>query len=93
MAIIDLSLKDSSGLELIKDLSRLYPDLKMLVVSLHDEKVYAERAIRAGAKGFIMKMEATENLLTAIREVLNGGVLPFGRNEIADAGKNDPGRK
>ena len=74
MAIIDLSLKDSSGLELIKDLSRLYPDLKMLVVSLHDEKVYAERAIRAGAKGFIMKMEATENLLTAIREVLNGGV-------------------
>lgn len=74
LAIIDLSLKDSSGLELIKDITRLYPELPMLVVSLHDEKVYAERALRAGAKGFIMKMEATENLLTAIRQVLAGGV-------------------
>ncbi|MBN2049500.1 MAG: response regulator transcription factor [Spirochaetales bacterium] len=74
LVIIDLSLKNSSGLELIKDLARLYPKLPMLVVSLHDEKLYAERALRAGAKGFIMKMEATENLLTALRQVLSGGV-------------------
>jgi len=74
LAIIDLSLKNSNGLELIKDIARLFPSLAMLVVSLHDEKVYAERALRAGAKGFIMKMEATENLLTAIHQVLAGGV-------------------
>lgn len=74
LAIIDLSLKNSSGLELIKDIVKVYPGLIMLVVSLHDEKVYAERALRAGAKGFIMKMEATENLLTAIHQVLAGGV-------------------
>ncbi len=74
LAIIDLSLKNSNGLELIKDIARLFPSLAMLVVSLHDEKVYAERALRAGAKGFIMKMEATENLLTAIHQVLAGEV-------------------
>ncbi len=74
IALIDLSLKNSSGLELIKDLMILYPDLLILVISLHDEEVYAERTIRAGARGFIMKAEATENVLTAIRQVLKGEI-------------------
>ncbi|MBN2508722.1 MAG: response regulator transcription factor [Spirochaetales bacterium] len=74
LALVDLSLKNSNGLELIKDLKVILPELIVLVVSLHDEEVYAERALRAGAKGFIMKAEATDNVMTAIREVLQGGV-------------------
>ena len=74
MALIDLSLKESNGLELIKDVVHFLPGLPILVVSLHDENIYAERALRAGAKGFIMKAEATENVMTAIREVLCGKV-------------------
>ena len=74
IALIDLSLKNSNGLDLIKDLVVLYPDLKILVISLHDEEVYAERTIRAGARGFIMKAEATENVLVAVRQVLKGDI-------------------
>ena len=74
IALIDLSLKDASGLELIKSLKTLFPELPMLVVSLHNERIYAERALRAGAKGFIMKAEATENIMEAIRAVLKGGI-------------------
>ncbi|MDR1893356.1 MAG: response regulator transcription factor [Spirochaetales bacterium] len=74
IALVDLSLKNSSGLELIKDLAVQYPELKVLVISLHDEESYAERAIRAGARGFIMKVEATENLLMAIRRVIKGEI-------------------
>ncbi|MBN1649633.1 MAG: response regulator transcription factor [Spirochaetales bacterium] len=74
LALIDLSLKDSNGLELIKDVIHIIPELPILVVSLHDENIYAERALRAGAKGFIMKAEATDNVMTAIRQVLNGNI-------------------
>jgi DNA-binding NarL/FixJ family response regulator len=74
LALIDLSLKNSNGIELIKDISRIYPDFLMLVISLHEESVYAERSLRAGAKGFIMKAEATENVMTAIRAVLQGDI-------------------
>jgi len=74
IALIDLSLKDTSGLELIKTLKTIDPNLPMLVVSLHNERIYAERALRAGARGFIMKAEAVENILDAIRTVLNGGI-------------------
>ncbi|MFP4362929.1 MAG: response regulator transcription factor [Spirochaetia bacterium] len=74
IALVDLTLKNSNGIELIKDLKSIKPDLPVLVLSLHDENVYAERVIRAGAKGFIMKAEATETLLDAIRTVLRGGV-------------------
>jgi DNA-binding NarL/FixJ family response regulator len=84
LALIDLSLKNSNGIELIKDLSHLYPDFLMLVISLHEESVYAERSLRAGAKGFIMKAEATENVMTAIRMVLRGDIYLSGsmRNRI-----------
>ena len=74
LAIIDLALKNSSGLELIKDLHARWPKLLMLVVSMHDELLYAERVLRAGARGYITKQEATRNILLAIRRVLNGNV-------------------
>jgi DNA-binding NarL/FixJ family response regulator len=74
MVIVDIALKDTSGMELIKDLKAQYPDLPVLTLSMHDEAVYGERALRAGAKGYIMKQEATEKVVTAIRRVLAGEV-------------------
>jgi DNA-binding NarL/FixJ family response regulator len=72
LAIIDISLKTTSGLELIKNLTSLVPGLKLLVLSMHDENLYAERALRAGAKGYVMKDQAFETLVTAVRRVLEG---------------------
>jgi len=74
LAIVDLKLKNSDGLELIKDIRPRWPDLRMLVVSMHDESLYAERVIRAGALGFITKQEATRKILVAIRRVLSGAI-------------------
>jgi len=74
LVLLDLSLKHSNGLELIKDLKNLHPRLMILVVSLHDEEIYAERTIRAGARGFIMKGEATERIIVAVRRVLGGDI-------------------
>lgn len=70
--IVDLSLKDINGIELIKKLKALFPGLPVLVLSMHDEAHYAERAIRAGARGYVMKQEGTETLVKAIRTVLSG---------------------
>ncbi len=72
LVLADLSLRDSSGLELIKDLVARNPAVKILVLSLHDETVYAERALQAGARGFLMKVAPTEELMDAIRTVLSG---------------------
>jgi DNA-binding NarL/FixJ family response regulator len=72
VAIIDISLKDSSGIELIKDLKRCCPTLVVLVLSMHDESLYAERALLAGAKGYIMKRETTRKVVEALRRVLEG---------------------
>jgi len=74
LVIVDLTLKHSDGLELIKDIRARWPKLKILVVSMHDESLYAERVIRAGAKGYITKQEATRNILLAVRKVLSGGI-------------------
>jgi len=74
MAIIDISLKETSGLELIKDVHSQYPDLPVLALSMHDEMLYAERALRAGAMGYIMKQEATENVIVAVRRILGGEI-------------------
>ena len=74
LVTIDLTLGDSGGLELIKNIKSRYPDLPMLVISIHDESLYAERVLRAGAKGYIMKQEATENVTDAIGRVLAGQV-------------------
>ena len=75
LALIDVTLPDKNGLELIKDLRAQNQQLLMLVVSMHDENVYAERALRAGARGYVMKEEAPDKLVHAIRQVLNGGVF------------------
>lgn len=73
--LVDISLKTISGLEVIKSIHLLKPELPVLVVSMHDESVYAERALHAGARGYVMKQEPGENLIIAIREVLNGNVF------------------
>ncbi len=74
VAIVDLSLREGSGLELIKDIKVRHPKLAVLVLSMHDESIYGERVLRAGARGYITKAEASENLLTAIRRVLAGEI-------------------
>lgn len=74
LAIVDISLKGKSGMEAIMDIKIKHPNLPVLVLSMHDEALYAERALRAGAKGYIMKQEATEKVITAIRKVLGGQV-------------------
>jgi DNA-binding NarL/FixJ family response regulator len=72
IVLVDLSLKTLSGFELIKSMHILIPALPVLVVSMHDETVYAERALRAGARGYVMKQEPGGVLMAAIREVLKG---------------------
>jgi DNA-binding NarL/FixJ family response regulator len=72
MAIVDLNLKSSLGIELIKDLQVRNPQLPILVVSMQDEMIYAERCIRAGARGYITKQQASRHVLQAIRKVLAG---------------------
>ncbi|MFC1587056.1 response regulator [Planctomycetota bacterium] len=71
LVTVDISLHESDGLELIKDLKTTCPDLHILVISMHEESIYAERVFRLGAKGYIMKDEVAENLIKAIKIVLN----------------------
>ncbi|MCW1885155.1 response regulator transcription factor [Luteolibacter flavescens] len=74
LAIVDLTLKSSLGMELIKDLQARYPEVKVLVVSMQDEMIYAERCIHAGARGYITKQQASRHVMKAIRHVLSGGI-------------------
>ena len=74
VVLVDISLKNESGLELVKTLKNQFPDLAVIVISMHDEALYAERALHAGARGYVMKRETTKNVLTAIRRVLEGDV-------------------
>ncbi|MBN8587981.1 MAG: response regulator transcription factor [Rhodothermia bacterium] len=74
LLIVDISLPGMSGLELVKHMSALKPTLKMLVMSRHDEQLYAERVIRSGAKGYVMKVEARKVIIEAIRKILGGGI-------------------
>jgi len=75
LAVVDISLPGMSGLELIKHLQSRFSDLATLVVSRHDESLYAERCIRAGAKGYVMKQEAGDVIVQAIRKVLDGRIF------------------
>ena len=75
IAIVDISLNGSSGIELIKSLKQSHPDVAVLVLSMHDESLYAERALRAGAKGYIMKRETTKKVIEGIRQVLDGKIF------------------
>jgi DNA-binding NarL/FixJ family response regulator len=68
--ILDISLAGPDGLDLLKSVRARYPSLPVLMLSMHDESIYAERALRAGANGYIMKQEATEKVLVAIRQIL-----------------------
>ena len=72
LAIVDLSLKESSGLDLIKTMKSVHPNISVIVLSMHDERHYAERAVRAGARGYVMKRETTKKIIAAIHQVLAG---------------------
>ena len=75
LVLADISLPDKNGLELIKDLRAINDQLRIIVVSMHDESLYAGRVLRAGARGYVMKEEAPESLIQAIRTVLQGGIF------------------
>ena len=74
LILLDISLPDKNGLELIKDIQTLQPGQRILVVSMHDELLYAERVLRAGGRGYIMKQEGGKKFLQAIRQVLSGQI-------------------
>jgi DNA-binding NarL/FixJ family response regulator len=74
IAIVDLSLKESSGLELIKAIKSRFADTAVIVLSMHDEQYYAERTMRAGARGYVMKGEMTSDIVAAIRDVMAGKI-------------------
>ena len=74
MAIIDISLAQENGLDLVKEIASEGSGVLVLVLSMHDESVWAERAIRAGARGYVMKKEASESIILAVRNILNGKI-------------------
>lgn len=74
LAVIDITLNAASGLELIKDIRIQHPSVAPLVLSMHEEELYAERAMRAGARGYVRKRQTSKNILNAIRRVLDGGI-------------------
>jgi DNA-binding NarL/FixJ family response regulator len=74
LVLLDITLPDKSGLELIKDISAVHPDMAILVISMHDESLYAERVLRAGGRGYVMKQEGGRKLMEAIRRVIEGKI-------------------
>ena len=72
LVLVDIGIPGKSGLELVKDIRAMHPDVAVLVLSMHDESLYAERALRAGARGYIMKQERPEIVIKAIRQILSG---------------------
>jgi DNA-binding NarL/FixJ family response regulator len=94
LLLLDISLPDKNGLELIKDLLNIQPALPILVVSMHDEMLYAERVLRAGARGYIMKQEGGKKLLQAIRQILGGQIYVSEKmaSRILEAFSGKPGK-
>lgn len=94
VAVVDISLGDYSGIELLKDIRARHPTLPVLVLSMHDESLYAERALQAGAKGYLMKSEPPAEIIAALRHILAGQVHLSKRmtermlQRIADHGPN-----
>ncbi|MGD8836321.1 MAG: response regulator transcription factor [Desulfobacteraceae bacterium] len=74
LVIVDISLKDSDGIDLVKEINTRYVDLPVLVLSMYDESLYAERALQAGARGYVMKQEAITQVVQALRMVLKGEI-------------------
>lgn len=97
IAIVDISLKEVNGIELTKTIRQRHPKLPILVLSMHDEMLYAERALRAGARGYLMKQEAPEKVVASIRQVVKGAIFVSERisskllAKMADGGTNDDG--
>lgn len=87
VAIIDISLKDGSGIELIKNIKAVDKRVEIVVLSMHDERLYAERALRAGARAYVMKRESTGNIIAAVRRVLAGELYVSDRMSAAFAQK------
>lgn len=87
VAIVDISLKGGSGIELIKNIRTLRPPVAIIVLSMHDENLYAERALRAGARGYIMKRETAKKIIVAIRQVLEGKIYLSSRLKTVFAEK------
>jgi DNA-binding NarL/FixJ family response regulator len=81
LAVVDISLGGANGIELIKNLKTLQPGLRILVLSMHDESHFAERALRAGASGYVMKREARDRIMKAIRTVCAGNIYVSERIE------------
>jgi len=75
LALVDISLPGKNGLELVKDLRSMHPEIPVLVISMHDEMLYAERVLRAGGRGYIMKQEGGRKIMDAIRQILAGKVF------------------
>jgi DNA-binding NarL/FixJ family response regulator len=93
VALIDISLTNESGLELVKQLTSQFPQVALIVLSMHDEALYAERALRAGARGYVMKHETSKSVLASIRRVLGGGVYVSERIVKRMASKLSSSRK
>src|SRR6478735_6023839 len=74
VALIDISLTNESGLELVKQLARQFQRVALIILSMHDEALYAERALRAGARGYVMKHQTSKSVLASIRRVLEGEI-------------------
>lgn len=96
LVIVDISLRGNNGLELIKNIKALKHNLPILVFSMHDETVYAQRALRAGARAYVMKQESADKIITAIRRIMSGDI--YVSNRVADQvlhqlvnGSTDPG--
>lgn len=94
LAIVDLNLGQEDGLELIKDIIIIHPKTKILVLSMHEERFYAERAIKAGAKGYIMKEEAESQVINAIQTVIHGEIYlsEKEKNRIENLNKDIQGK-
>lgn len=96
VAVVDLSLAGGSGIDLIKEIGKRHPSVIVLVLTMHDELFYAERALRAGARGYVMKGEETDEVLEAIRQVLKGEIYVSEHlhsvlvQRAADPGPNAP---
>jgi len=94
LALIDITLPGKNGLELVKDVTTTFPETLTLVLSMHDESLYAERVLRAGGRGYIMKQEGGKKIIAAIRQVLSGGIYVSEKMsarilEIFSTGKRD----
>ncbi len=95
LVIVDISLKESNGIDLVEEIKQEYPDLPALVLSMYDESLYAERALISGARGYIMKQKAIGQVVEALRKVLSGDIYASRKikdkvfNRLMSSGKSD----